>query len=203
MDGSLHQRTRTRVKGAALREFFAFYVGRYGAKELVAATDKWPHAWLRHLDVEDDALGLLASRWYDSEPVNALLDVIAARHHGVGRQALIRDGAEAVMGATLGGVYRALFRWMASPERYARFANELWRSYYDNGMLEVETLASHRARSKIWDWEGHHPLACELYTAGGVAIYEGMGCEGVYVQREQCVSDGHEYCSFVTSWRRT
>jgi hypothetical protein len=190
------------VKGAALREFLVWLEQTYGRERLDAIARRLPHevhAALR-LDVAGRSLGVLSSRWYPADAIHALFDVVFDGLDPDERRALVDRSADAVMAATLHGVYQVLFKWLATPERYARFAERLWSSYYDTGAMRVVQASPARAVCTITDWRSHHPAACDMNRAAAEAIYRAMGCRGVVTVRECCVTEGARECRFVTTW---
>lgn len=191
-----------RIKGAAFREFVAWCEGELGQARLVAVARELPPG-VRHelaLDLGRDSLGILSSRWYDAAAMHALVEVIFMEIDAGARQDATERAADAVMRSTLRGVYRILFEWLATPERYARFADRLWRSYYDSGEMRVELVRSTAAACTIRGWRAHHPRLCELNRAAASAIYRAMGCTDVTTRREACIDEGADACRFVTTW---
>jgi hypothetical protein len=133
--------------------------------------------------------------------VHALVDRML---EGVGvenRRTMATDAARHVMRATLHGVYRVLFEWIATPSRYARFASRLWASYYDSGEFNVVLDDSGlTAVCSVAGWKAHHPFMCELNLAAATEIYSAMGCRDVRTVRNRCVDDGDADCCFTTRW---
>lgn len=192
-----------RIKGAAFREFVAYYRATYGATALAAHVRAMPERLAQELDESDPVLGLLASQWYDAEVVHALLDEIARDKSEAALRELAAGASSAVMRATLRGLYRVLFEWMATPERYARYGPKLWSSYYDSGEMVTELMADGRGSiALVRNWSSHHPLICELNRGASVEIYAAMGCQDVACERAQCVSFGDPECRFITRWSR-
>ena len=187
------------IKGAAVREFIRWYAGREGPSRLRTIVDRMPEVHRKRLDPDSPALGLLANTWYEADLVHALLDAMAQDMDARQRDELARGGAEAVMAATLKGLYKVLFSWMASPARYARFSPKLWASYYDCGEFEVQSEPG-RAVCTIRNWSTHHAVICDLNREAARQIYLAMGCKGVNTERTRCVAEGHDHCCFVTTW---
>jgi hypothetical protein len=191
-----------RIKGAAFREFIAYYRQTYGTSALADAVGAMPVTHRSTLDIEDRALGVLASEWYAAEVVHALLDEIARGKSEVALRELATHASAAVMRATLRGLYKMLFEWMATPERYARYAPKLWGTYYDSGETVVELMPDARsAVSIVRNWRSHHPLICELNRGASLEIYGAMGCLNVESERAMCVSRGDPHCRFDTRWK--
>jgi hypothetical protein len=189
------------IKGAAIREFVIYCRAALGAEVLAAHVRAMPRALAQELEIEDAALGVLSSEWYRAELVHALLDQIVRDKSEAAVRELAAGASSAVMRATLRGLYRVLFQWMATPERYARYAPKLWASYYDSGETKVElTPGGMGAISTIRNWRSHHPLICELNRGAGVEIYTAMGCVEPQVESTRCISRGDPECQFVARW---
>ena len=191
-----------RIKGAAFREFVGWYEQELGRERLLALSREIPGEMRRALDLDParESLGILSSRWYAADAIHALLDAILAGIDADDRRDSIGRAADAVMRATLRGVYRILFEWLATPDRYARFADRLWRSYYDCGEMHVVQETPERAVCTIRDWHSHSPQLCDMNAAAAASIYRAMSCTGVTTQRTACVAQGASECRFVTTW---
>ena len=190
------------VKGAAFHEFLSWYAQRHGARALRDAAARIPPRHLATLDMASPTLGVIASTWYPTEAVHALLDGLTAGLAPSARRELAFTGSAAVMDRTLRGIYSVLFRIMATPERYARHASKLWHAYYDHGEIAIIPLGPESARSTVRDWDAHHPFLCELNWGAAAAIYRAMGMRDVKVVREACVAEGGGECRFLITWRR-
>jgi hypothetical protein len=203
-DSKRPRRQAPRIKGAAFREFLRFYATRRGADRLRADAERLPVAERAGLELDASVLGVVASSWYPARTVHLLLDAMVADLTMLERRGLAAEGSQAVMEATLRGLYKVLFEWMATPDRYARYAPKLWELYYDTGMMEVTPDADGLgAVAAVRDFPAHHPFMCELNRGAASAIYAAMGCEQVDCKRVACVADGAAQCKFVTRWQRT
>lgn len=188
------------IKGAALREFLAWYVHRNSHALLAEKIDKLAPEIMHHLDFRQDNLGVLSSQWYPARVIHALLDSIFAGVPPNEREDIIREGARAVMQATLQGIYKLLFKTMMSPDRYAKYSQKLWDRYYDCGIMKKESPKPFMQTTTISDWASHHPVICDLNYEGSRYIFEAMGCKDVTVRRLGCVSTGQAECSFIITW---
>jgi hypothetical protein len=191
------------IKGAAFREFLAWYGRTHAQDALLSHLSAMPGPLAAELDARKEALGVLASQWYPAELVHALLDEIARGRSPSELAAFTDQASAAVMQATLSGLYRVLFEWMATPARYARYAPKLWSSYYDSGQLSIQyDHGEATAVSTVRHWPAHHPLICDLNRGASPAIYRAMGCKDAHCTRVACVSKGDAECRFVTKWRK-
>lgn len=191
---------RGRIKGAAFREFACWYAERLGQERIEDALRSLRHPQQDRLDPADESLGILASVWYPAELVHELLEALIRDVPRSERSALAQEAADIVMSRTLRGLYRVLFQWMATPERYARYCGRLWASYYDSGDFRVQMPDPCTAICTITDWQAHHPFICDLNHGAAGAIYRHMGCEDVNVDRVACVAQGAPHCCFATTW---
>jgi len=212
-DGALHQRqvralavgpenvSSGRIKGAALREFLSWYQQKLGEAAFSERFADLPEDLARQLNTGTEALGIVASRWYDCRLIHSVLDALTAGLSEEERLALTVEGSRAVMDHTLRGVYRSLFEWMANPKRYARHGGKIWSTYYDSGDFSIESsLEARQAVCTIRNWSSHHPILCDMNRGASTAIYQAMRLPGANCVREACVSQGATECRFVTNW---
>ena len=76
-----------------------------------------------------------------------------------------------------------------TPERHARYAQKIWNQYYNTGIVTGEMRDACHSEQMVTDWEGHHPLLCELSLSSLTVFHEHMGCKNVRVRRTSCVLD--------------
>jgi hypothetical protein len=197
---SLRSEGAGRIKGAAFVEFLRFCEKEFGQERLHAAVMSIPITVRHPLSLSLPALGVLPSTWYSAATVHALIDALL---FGVGmdeRRRMAANISKAVMDATLRGVYRALFRVVATPERYARYASRLWTAYYDTGHFSIEMPDPNTAVATVVDWPSHHSFICELNRGAAEAIYTAMGLKNVVTTRAACIDGGAQTCRFVSRW---
>ena len=188
------------MKGAAFRELLRWYRNEYGTDALQDALNRLEPQDRDSFDPSDEFLGVFTTRWYDARLVHHLIDALVEPIVVDQRSAMAHAAAHAVMNRTLRGIYRVLFDWMATPARYAKYADKLWQSYYDSGEFVVRMPDEQSAICTIRDWEAHHRFICDLNRGAAAAIYEAMGCEDVVVTRQACIEDGDAECRFRTTW---
>ncbi len=145
-------------------------------------------------------LGLAASAWYPAEVLHTLCDLASDGLSPSQRRATALSAGRALMATELRGIYKALFRLMASPERYAQHAQRLWRTHFDNGDFAVEATGAKEHRTKITGWRSHHVMVCESLEGSEPVIYETMGCRNVKRTPLACVADGAPACEWVIRW---
>ena len=188
------------VRGAAFREFIRWYGTAVSADRLREAARALPSAHRAMLRIDDAALGVLSSTWYPAPLVHRLIDELMRDFDALTQTQLARKAAAAVMDSTLEGVYRVLFRWMATPARYAKYASRLWASYYDTGEFSVTSSTPGEATAVLRNWPSHHDFMCELNLRAATEIYKAIGCRDVETVREACIGHGDPECRFVTRW---
>lgn len=144
---------------------------------------------------------MLASNWYPASAIHALLEAMTEGMLRPTRERFAVEAAEAVMHRTLHGVYRTLFRVIATPERYAKLAPMVWSHYYRSGEVVVDNPEPGVAVSWIRGWSAHHPVLCDMNRTASAVIYEVMDGTNVTCTRETCIDEGSPNCRFVTRWR--
>jgi len=190
-----------RIKGAALRQFLIWYHGKVGERVFAERFAGLAPDVASRLDAGAEALGIVASQWYDCHLIHGILDALTAGMSAAETNALTVEGSQAVMDYTLRGLYRSLFEWMANPKRYARHGRKIWSTYYDSGDFSIESdEAARQAVCTIRDWSSHHPILCDMNRGASTAIYRAMGLPNAQCVREACVGGGAGECRFVTTW---
>jgi hypothetical protein len=188
-----------RIKGAGIVHFVRWYAGRFGQDRLRRTAGRIPEQHLAAFDLDDPALGVLASSWYPAAAIHALLDGFVADHPS-DLPVLAREGARATIDATLKGVYRWLFETMMTPERYGRNAQKLFSRYYEPGTMTKQPLGDAGHLSIVRDWPGHHPLLCDMLVHTAEYVYAALGCRDVRSPRTACVAQGAPECRFEITW---
>lgn len=190
------------IKGAAFREFVLWYEQKVGPEAFGARMANMPLWMKKDLDVALPGLGIRDGTWYPDVTVHRLLDLLTDGMASGQRHAIALQGANHVMDTTLRGIFRILFTWMATPDRYAVFGQRLWNSYYDCGEFTITpTEDKNGAICTITNWATHHPFICDINRGASIAIYKAMKCDDVSCIRHSCVAEGGTECRFVTRWR--
>jgi hypothetical protein len=192
----------SRIKGVAFREFLGHYATTYGKARIATVLAGLAPEQALTFDINREYLGVLPSTWYPAPVVHALIDGLTAGMSPKERDTLAVQAARAVMGSTLRGIYARLMELFVTPQIYARFAQTLWRSYYENGDFTVVIADAQTAECTIRGWQAHHPFICDLNREAATVIYEGMGLARVSTERTHCVARGDPHCRFITRWAR-
>jgi len=191
-----------RIKGAAFKEFVLWYEHRVGPEAFGSRVSNLEGWMKRELDVALPGLGIHDSTWYEARTVHRLLDLLTDGMSPGQRHAFALQGSHHVMDVTLRGVFRILFGWIATPDRYAAFGQRLWSSYYDSGDFQIVLMPEGGgAVATIRNWATHHPFICDINRGASIAIYKAMKCQDVSCIRHACVADGADECRFVTRWQ--
>lgn len=189
------------VKGAAIREVVRWYARRHGPAAMAELVAQMPPDVVKQLDPSEEALGILASKWYEARVVHALLDGVAVQYPPGERASVLKAAAREAVGTSMSGVYKFVVAQIVTPSFYARNIQRLWRMLHDGGKREIVIDRPGHATSRTWDWPGHHPLLCEIAIETMCAIFELTGCKDVQARRTQCVSHGAHECVAEVRWR--
>ncbi len=198
---SLEAVERARIKGSAVRELVRWYVRTHGDEGVRRAVQAMPKDVSSELDLTDEALGILSSSWYDVRLVHALLDALVAPYPPIERRALIASGAREAVRASATGVYRFVIAQIVTPGFYARNIQRLWNMLHDGVHREIVIERDGLARSRTWDWPGHHPIMCDVAVETMCAVLELTGKQDVVAARRSCISDGAPECVVDVRWR--
>lgn len=192
--------TRGNIKGSGIGEFAAWYLREVDADRMRAAVRRLPRELGSLLDADHDRLGLLASRWYPAEVVHGILDgMLEGMTPTQIEDLVLRAGAATVAGFRR-GVYKILFSWLMTPERYGRLVQAAWQRNYDTGHVESTILGPRRHRGLVHGWASHHRFLCKHNVAVKAEIYRAMGCDNVRIEHRYCVEDGDDACGSILVW---
>ncbi len=190
-----------KIKGIALREFIGWFRRKYGHELMLARMVQLQPELLELLDLHDDHLGLLVSEWYPARLAHRLIDLAEQGLTPEERLAMMKETAEATVGASLRGVYKILFRAVMTPERYVRDGQKLFSRFYNTGVQQKIVEDEHTHLTTIRDWTSHHPTLCEFLQYTGVVVYGAMGLRDVQSKRVGCITLGDPLCSFRVTWK--
>jgi hypothetical protein len=192
---------RGKIKGSGILPYLRWYVEHWGPERLARVAEAIPAAYAEHFDRRDAHLGVLPSVWYPAPAIHALLDRMLTDHPLAEHELLAREGARAIIEATLSGVYRWLFETMMTPDRYARNAQKLFSRYHEPGTMTKTPLVPAGHLSVVRDWAGHHGLLCDFLIHTADYVYRALGCQDLLIRRTACVSQGAAECRFEITWR--
>lgn len=151
------------------------------------------------VDVTAPGLGLLASQWYPSTLVHVILDGVAAGLTRDEQRLLAHEACHAVVPKLVRGMYRVMFDGIATPTLYARFVPRLWTQLHTTGSRTMQVSGA-TADSVVSNWEGHHPLLCDVVIETMGELFRLMVHRPVTVERLECVSEGGSVCRSTLRW---
>jgi len=190
--------TRGRIKGTAIRAVITWFGEFYGESALDRVVEQCAPS--RAGRVRDPSFGVMASGWYDTQLVGEFLRVLE-------QVAAPPDSAEftARLGAAIArdnvaGVYRALFRLIASPPLLEANAQRVWQTYSDEGTLTVRIPKAGSLEATVRGWAHHHESVCRLIAPVSEQALRMLGYGTVTVERRSCLAQGGAQCAFHGHW---
>ncbi|HSY21460.1 MAG TPA: serine/threonine-protein kinase [Polyangiaceae bacterium] len=193
--------TRGRIKGTAIRAATAWFVEIYGEAAMDRVIERCaPGPKPR---VRDPLFGVMASGWYETQLVGRFVRALE-------QEAAPADPAEFVdrLGAAIArdnvnGVYRALFRLVASPQLLEANAQRVWQTYSDEGTFSVRRIDTPQPASfeaTIRGWTHHHEGVCRLIAPIAEHALRALGYGTVVVGRRSCLAHGGTVCVYEGRW---
>jgi len=192
--------SRGRIKGTAVRAGVAWFGEMYGDAALERVVELASPELRALLRPGDPVFGLIASGWYDTLLIGELLELV--EHVAAPADPIAFGGrvAEAIARDNVGGVYRALFRLVASPPLLEANAQRVWHTYIDEGTMNVSLGASGSFEARVRGWSRHHPAVCRMLRAMLESLLRAVGYTALVVERTQCAGLGDPCCVFEGSW---
>jgi hypothetical protein len=191
---------RGRIKGTAIRAGIAWFADTYGEMGLSRVVELASPELLSLLRPGDPVFGLIASGWYDTHLIGELLGLIERVAAPSDPAAFGSRVADAIARDNVGGVYRALFRLVASPPLLEANAQRVWRTYIDEGTLAVTLHPPASFEARVRGWSRHDPNVCRMLRAMLESLLRAVGYTALVVERTQCVADGEGCCAFEGNW---
>ena len=192
--------TRGRVKGTALRPAIAWLAQMYGEAAVVRIAKLASPELSAVLRPDDPVLGIIASGWYDTQLIGELIGLIGLVAKPVDPGAFDLHIAEAVAKDNVGGVYRSLFRLVASPRLLEANAQRVWRTYIDEGTLSVQLIGKSSFLAYVRGWSRHHSEVCRMLRPLFECLLRASGYSDLHVQRTACIDRGNTQCTFEGTW---
>jgi serine/threonine protein kinase len=191
---------RGRIKGTSVRAGLLWYAEAYG-EILLGRVYNLASPELRGLlRAGDPAFGIMASAWYETPQMGELLDLLERVAAPDDSREFASRLAAAVARDNVNGVYRALFRLIASPPLLEANAQRVWGTYVDEGTLTVRVLAPGSFEGRVRGWSHHHPTVCLLLRPFVEHLLRSIGYSACVVERTQCVDNGDGQCLFTGNW---
>jgi hypothetical protein len=142
----------------------------------------------------------MASSWYDTQLIGELFEVIDAAAAPADLAVFHKRSVEAIARDNVGGVYRALFRLVASPQLLQANGQRVWRTYVDEGTFEVALGAPGWFEARVRGWSRHHRSACFMLRMMLESLLRAAGYKALVIERTSCVARGDPYCAFEGKW---
>ena len=183
-----------------MRAGIAWFADTYGKLGLERVTELATPELRAVLNLRDPVFGLIASGWYDTLLIGELLEVIERVAAPADPAAFLGRLAGAIAEDNVGGVYRALFRLIASPPLLEANAQRVWRTYVDEGSMTVSIGRPGSFEARVRGWSRHHPAVCRMLRAMLESLLRAIGYTALVVERVQCVAHGDGCCAFEGNW---
>ncbi len=191
---------RGRIKGTAVRAGLLWFAESYGDALLARVLDHASPELRLLLRAGDPAFGIMASAWYDTALMGELLDLLDRVASPEDSREFASRLAAAVARDNVNGVYRALFRLIASPPLLEANAQRVWGTYVDEGTLTVRILAPGAFEGRVRGWSHHHGTVCQMLRPFTEQLLRSIGYSACVVERTQCVDHGDGQCLFQGNW---
>jgi len=188
------------IKGTAVRAGVVWFAESYGEPGLSRVLELASPELASMLRPNDPAFGIIASGWYDTHLVGELLGLLERVASPADPVAFGAKVAGAIAKDNVGGVYRALFRLIASPPLLEANSQRVWRTYVDEGTLTVKLRDKGSFDARVRGWTRHHPDVCRMIRAMIESLLRQIGYSGLVVERTECVGQGDPMCVFDGNW---
>ena len=169
---------------------------QYGESALVRVADLASPDLRALFRPGDPASGIMASGWYDTPLVGELLDALERVAAPTDPSDFCSRVGEALARDNVHGVYRALFRLIASPALIEANAQRVWQTYVDEGTLTVRLAGQQGFEARIRGWSRHHPTVCRTMQPTIEHVLRAVGYKAVSVARTRCIARGDGVCEF-------
>jgi len=189
-----------RVKGAAVRAAFVWFSSTYGDAACAQVLQLASPELQSLLRPSDRAHGVMASTWYETALIGELVEIverIAASDDVDEYRARL---AAAVAKDNVDGVYRSLFRLIATPSLLEANAQRVWGTYCNEGAFVVRVPRPGAFEARLRGWSAHHAALCALVSHLIEHFLRTIGYNGLVVERTQCVSNEDGQCVFEGTW---
>ncbi len=191
---------RGRIKGTSIRAGLLWFSDAYGDPLLARVFDLASPELRSLLRASDPAFGIMASAWYETALMGELLDLLERVASPEDPREFSSRLAAAVARDNVNGVYRALFRLIASPPLLEANAQRVWGTYVDEGTMTVRIMAPGSFEGRVRGWSHHHVTVCRMLQPFVEHLLRGIGYSACVVERTQCVDDGDGQCLFQGTW---
>jgi predicted hydrocarbon binding protein len=189
-----------RVKGTAIRAGLAWYEATYGSAALSNVATLASPELQAAIRLHEQDFGIMPSGWYDTAVIGELLGLLDRVASTDDSDSLLSKIARAIARDNVTGVYRSLFRLVASPAMLEAHAQRVWRTYIDEGTLSVAVSAPGSLEAQVTGWSRHDAAVCRFLRPLIENLLREVGYTAMVVDRTRCVADGDPCCAFEGSW---
>ena len=188
------------VKGAAVRAGLRWVTMTYGDDCAQKICEEVSPPLRAKLIAGLSSFGVLSTEWYDVNLIGELLDVIS----NVTRTTQLVDHldrmADAVAADNVQGVYRSLFRLIATRPLLIAHANRVWSNYFSSGSLLVRSPREGELILTSSGAKAHHSSLCTMTSRVLEKILLRVGYKGATLVRAQCRGSGDRDCVFEVDY---
>jgi serine/threonine-protein kinase len=185
-----------RVKGTAIRAGLAWFASKQGAELVRRLYDDSPPDVRAMIRVDDPAFGVIASGWYDTATVGALLGQMEKIAAPEDMEEYVQALTTAIAKDNVGGIYKALFKLVSTPAMLEANAQRVWQTYVDEGALTVRVPERGVLTADIRGWRRHDARVCRVMGSMLQNILREVGYTALVVERTECVAEGSTRCLF-------
>jgi hypothetical protein len=185
-----------RVKGTAIRAGLAWFAAKQGANVLRRLYDDSPPEVRAMIRVDDPAFGVIASGWYDTATVGALLEQMERIAAPDDLEEYVQSLTTAIAKDNVGGIYQALFKLISTPSMLEANSQRVWQTYVDEGTLTVRVPERGTLTAEIRAWKRHDARVCRVMGSMFQNILREVGYTALVVERTECVDEGSSRCMF-------
>jgi serine/threonine protein kinase len=188
--------TRGRIKGTAIRAGLSWFATAYGTDSVAHVVARASPALRAMVREAEPAFGIIASGWYDSHCVGELLELMEA----IAEPDSVDDYTNALTTAiardNVGGIYRSLFRLIATPALLASNMQRVWQTYCNEGILTGSQVRPGELAFTLKGVARHHVKLCTTVGYCIQNILRAVGFTGLVIERTQCLDEGHGFCAY-------
>ena len=185
-----------RIKGTAVRAGLIWYGTMYGSSVMSKLYDVATPELQVLLRAGDPAFGIIASGWYDTARVGELLELMDRLAFPEDSDAYVNALSAAIARDNVGGIYRSLFKLIATPALLEANAQRIWGTYVDEGVLVARATERGKLAFEVRRWAHHHPTVCRTLGFMIQNLLRAIGYTALVVDRTECVSAGDGRCTF-------
>jgi serine/threonine protein kinase len=189
-----------RIKGAAVRAALVWFSETYGSAACAQVLERASPELQSMLRPGDNAYGVIASTWYETTLVGDLVEIVESVAADDDVDEYRSRMAAAVAKDNVGGVYRSLFRLVATPPLLEANAQRVWGTYCNEGAFVVRVVRPGAFEARLRGWSAHHAALCALGSHLLEQFLRTIGYNGLVVERTQCVSTEDGQCVFEGTW---